>query len=374
MKKHLFLQNNKTSIDATNWLAELKSDSMSPETEQLFRWWLSKNQKNQVEFHFIEAIWDFSVTMKDHPLVVQDIVLKNSRGRREQRQNWLSRFRFSVPKLVATAVVLFVITGFWITQRPAGIDKAYQTFTGEQKTVILADGSTVHLDAETEMTVQFSNETRHLELKTGRALFSVNHDPARPFVVAAGNVVVRALGTVFNVYKKRTGRVKVSVSEGSVNVSKADLSPISDADEATRTLPGSASPLKQDANTRKPEQRVSAANIVVKSGQEIVVEQKRPRHKPGIDIRDVDIKEVQAWREGKLCFRDASLPEVIEEINRYLDDKIVIGDQRLKNLEISMVFKLSDRKHFLNALEETVPITHKTVAGKLKIFLQKEEV
>jgi len=237
--------------------------------------------------------------------------------------------------------------------------------------VVLEDGSEVLLDAETEMVVNFSKDTRSLDLKMGRASFSVNHDPARSFVVTAGDVLVRALGTVFNVYKKKKGSVKVSVSEGSVHVSKADSGQkllVEKVEENTVKIGGSQLSRKKLAPQR-PEKQAMISSVVINSGQEIVVEEKIY----SLGVFDVDIKEIDDWRKGELCFRDTPLSVVIEEINRYLDDKIVIGDKHLNNLEINMVFKIKDKEYFLSTLEATIPITHKITSGKVKILLQKEK-
>ena len=89
----------------------------------------------------------------------------------------------------------------------------YTTDIGEQRSITLDDGSTVDLNARSRIRVAFHEHQREIELLEGQALFKVVQQPARPFVVHAGNTDVRAVGTRFDVYRKNMGTV-VTVVEG----------------------------------------------------------------------------------------------------------------------------------------------------------------
>ncbi len=66
--------------------------------------------------------------------------------------------------------------GFW---RSAGA-KVYETEVGEQKHVALADGSQLFLDAQTRISVRFSETVRAVDMEFGRANFRVVPDYKRP--------------------------------------------------------------------------------------------------------------------------------------------------------------------------------------------------
>jgi transmembrane sensor len=87
----------------------------------------------------------------------------------------------------------------------------------------LEDGSTLELNGATRVRVRFSAEERHVQLDAGEANFVVAKDTARPFVVYAGDVSLRAVGTAFNVRHGSNGAVEVIVTEGQVRVSSASL-------------------------------------------------------------------------------------------------------------------------------------------------------
>ena len=95
----------------------------------------------------------------------------------------------------------------------------FTTGVGEQWVVQLADGSSVRLDTDSRVRVRFSDGQRLVDLERGQAMFSVAHDAQRPFVVAAGDARVTAIGTVFDVQRQSAG-VSVTLVSGAVDVTR----------------------------------------------------------------------------------------------------------------------------------------------------------
>lgn len=117
------------------------------------------------------------------------------------------------------ASLLAVIAGGWWLAGRAEIAE-YRTIKGEQRTVMLSDGSRLILNTETSVTTELSMLTRTVVLHQGEALFVVAHDGRRPFKAEADNETVRDIGTRFAVRRDRK-QVTVSVVEGSVEVQSA---------------------------------------------------------------------------------------------------------------------------------------------------------
>lgn len=96
---------------------------------------------------------------------------------------------------VAASLVLVAVCGFWTTEiRHVRAD--HRTSTGEQRTITLADGSTVQLNAETGLSVTWTQNVRRLVLHQREAFFTIAPDQASPFEMEAGGGTVRALGTM----------------------------------------------------------------------------------------------------------------------------------------------------------------------------------
>jgi transmembrane sensor len=164
--------------------------------------------------------------------------------------------------------------------------QSYTTAAGERHTVTLPDGSTIEMNVDTSLRVEFDRQRRNIELRSGEAVFKVAHDTARPFIVRTPTAAIRALGTQFNVYQRQT--TVVSVLEGRVQVTTAHAE-----------VPS--------AGTPEPDTRTNLA-----AGEEAKIE-------PGkIEKREhPDVSKTVAWREDRLYVDDMPLEEIVREFNRH---------------------------------------------------------
>lgn len=161
------------------------------------------------------------------------------------------RFRWLLPAtLAAAAVFAFAFFRPGTTVGDSGAEIAGAT---EPERRILSDGSAIDLNRGAVVTVDYAAGVRRVALLRGEALFTVAKDPARPFVVSAGGLDVRAVGTAFNVRLGHTS-VDVLVTEGQVAVStastvarRAEVPRLSAGQRAKVAREGSAAPEIGDA-------------------------------------------------------------------------------------------------------------------------------
>jgi transmembrane sensor len=134
--------------------------------------------------------------------------------------------------LAASVATLAVAAGAWLWfALPSSV---YTTAIGEQRSLVFADGSTVEMNSKSKIQVRYSRRERAVDLLEGQALFHVAKDHARPFIVSAQGTWVRAVGTQFDVYERRSGTV-VTVLEGQVAV----LTPAATGNSGTAEPPTS---------------------------------------------------------------------------------------------------------------------------------------
>lgn len=184
----------------------------------------------------------------------------------------------------ATAAALLLITaGAVLWRSQAGWD-TYTTKVGEQRVVQLADGSVVYVNTDTRIDVRYSESARELKLRSGEALFKVEHDSKRPFRVHVGDATVQAVGTQFNIYR-RPSQTTVAVIEGVVQVSAAQNVATTSARGAKRLAAGQAVNVAADG----PIERPVAVNVA----------------------------QVTAWRQRRLVFEWETLEAIAAEFNRY---------------------------------------------------------
>jgi len=210
-----------------------------------------------------------------------------------------------------------------VAQQP----QSYSTDIGEQRLIMLPDSSTVLLNTNSQFSVAYSPKFRDIYLIEGEAHFEVQSISDRPFRVFAGKSKVRAVGTAFSVYLKKT-TVDVTVTHGSVEIDS-----ISDPAVDTSSQLGS-----EGASMRS----------IVKAGHAAEFDQL---------IGTIETKAlseasiVPAWHHGKLKFTGQPLTQVVEEISRYSPLSIVILDSDLRSLRIGGLFDAGETDKMFEALE-----------------------
>jgi len=187
---------------------------------------------------------------------------------------------------LAALLLLTVGVSWWLTG--PGSWRTYSTEIGEQRALELADGSVVDLNTNSSVTVRLTDTSRTVRLLRGEALFSVKHDPRRPFLVHTSSAVIQAIGTRFNVYR-RDGRTQVAVIEGLVQVS--------DATDLTSAVRASTTPTRQFLNAGEGADVSDSGNVS--------------------EPKSVDAARAVAWRQRRLVFEEDTLGEIAAEFNRY---------------------------------------------------------
>ena len=220
---------------------------------------------------------------------------------------------------LAAALVLGAFLGFRALPSAPGPETRYATTTAGYERARLADGSTLELNTASAARVQFTPAERRVELESGEAHFEVAHDTARPFVVSAGGVTVRAVGTAFNV-RYVSGAVEVTVTEGKVAVGPAGSATGATLVAANQRLALSLAPAAAPA--------------------------------PAIQsLAPADVRAVLSWQRRVTDFSDTPLGEVTARFNRHNALQLVITDPALGSRRIGGIFALDDVEAFVRLLE-----------------------
>ena len=217
--------------EASRWHARLAAEDCTDLDRAEFECWRASSRQHADAYEGAEALsaklarWakldDRLKSMADdafamasdhetHPNLSDDYLALGAQAGRARR--WMAP-----AALAATVVVAFVgvrLSGYLTRAVPP---VSYASSQETRREVTLADGSIVHLDVDSEISVRLSEGQRQIALVNGRALFEVAHDATRPFVVSAGQSHTTALGTHFQV-QREGHEVLVTLTEGSVAV------------------------------------------------------------------------------------------------------------------------------------------------------------
>jgi transmembrane sensor len=199
-------------------------------------------------------------------------------------------------------------------QTASAAEEVFSTGIGAQKRVLLADGSQVVLNTDTRLRVQYTADRRLLVLDKGEAVFSVQHNPSRPFDVSAGKTVTRAVGTVFDI-DFLPDKTTVSVLKGRVHVSAASV-------------------------------RKGRSQVELSAGQAVAY-----RAEGGIGpIAAADLARIGSWQAQRIEFDDVTLREAVEEFNRYCTTRVVFESPSIEEIRVSGVVNFGDVPAFTKAL------------------------
>jgi transmembrane sensor len=251
---------------------------------------------------------------------------------------------------VAAALVVFAATWGALTlqsqARRATASAVAQAFEPIRR---LPDGSLVELNRQAEIAVRFDAAVRHVELVRGEALFRVEKDAARPFVVRAGGVEVRAVGTAFNVRLSSVG-VEVLVTEGRVGVD----------DVARRKSLLPVTPTGDDRLLVAGERAVVAHTATGAAGAAVEVAQ----------VSAAEIKAHLAWRVPRLEFEGVELAQAVAQMNQQNRVQISLEDEELAQLRISGTFLTDEPQTFARLVAATFGVEARP-RGEAEIVLRK---
>lgn len=242
---------------------------------------------------------------------------------------------------IAAAVVLGV-TAWWRPARHESPGITPQSYLRVNESRALADGSIVNLKDGSRITTDFSAVERRVHL-TGEAHFNVTKDESRPFIVDAGGVAVRAVGTAFNV-RVDADAVEVLVTHGTVRVN-----PSGSAVPSAVLERGGDNPLAP----------------LVSARQRAIIARTTPAPPQVSTMSASEISEALSWQAPRLQFLDTPLIVAATEFNQRNRTQIVIGDADLKRVPIGGTFRVDNVEGFVRLIERTLDLKSETRGNEI---------
>jgi Fe2+-dicitrate sensor, membrane component len=189
------------------------------------------------------------------------------------------------------------------------------TLNGQELNIYLPDGTQVFLNASSSIRYPLTfAEKERLVTMTGEAYFNVKHSDTKPFKIQLHDQIIEDLGTEFNVnaYSDEPN-IKTTLIRGSVKITQSGNSVLLKPNQQAIT------------NNSKPIQVVYAYNI----------------------------DQIIAWKEGYFSFKDDSIEEIMKQIARWYDVKVVYKGKKVQELFIADVPRNISLSRFLKILEST---------------------
>ncbi|GAA4256213.1 DUF4880 domain-containing protein [Azospirillum formosense] len=295
--------------EATAWHFRLQSDDVRPAERAAFAEWLARSPTHSHAWAGLQTL-------------LHDL--------KEPARSAYAGLRIASPRppaaagirrLAAAMTILLVVGGLGAWHGPTLYQNAVAdqvTSAGQRRTLTLPDGSTVDMNGDTALALDYRDGERRVRILRGEAWFRVTRDPDHPFVVDGGAGAARVLGTQFSV-RREDDRTTVTVGEGLVEV------------VAHRNADGNA-PWPDSVRLHPGESAEADANGLTGPGA-------------------VDPAVAFAWRQGQIVFRQQSLASVIAALNRQWPGRVILLNDEAAERVVSGVFALDRPDAVLDALE-----------------------
>ena len=308
---------------ALGWIARLRSDQASAADRESFALWLGEHASHRSAMDQMLELWDDLGVLQMLP----DETPAELPREAANQNRW-----YAGAVAVAATVMLAVFLYPQLGSDP--VSNEYRTAVGERLIVDLPDDSQVVLNTDSSISVTYSEDQRHIDLRRGEAWFQVTSDKDRPFHVDAGETRVTAVGTAFNVYRLQDG-TDITVTEGVVRVSEI-----------------------VETGAHKPATQMLQVN-----------QQLRTRSDGWLLSPPSDFSTRLAWRQGELVAEEMPLIELVAELERYHDTNYLIADPSIARLTISGVLQLDEPEAILKALEVSLGVQADTLeSGTVRLL------
>ena len=324
MSENVYEFSDRNSIEeqARRWLIRLDGDPpLSDGDAAALREWLARSPAHRKELQRISLFWNRANVLTELAIPLHPLI--------DNKAQWFAR--------IATAFVLVLAVALvpWLMQSPErGSNGVYGTVVGQEQTLRLADGSTLQLNTDSQVQVDYSKALRKIRLLRGEVHFEVAREPDRPFEVYARSGLVRAVGTAFSVYLKDE-EVQVTVTEGQVDIATINMTAQAQGTKTPAVVPGA-----RKLGTLKSGQTTTFSENISEISEVSVAELERR----------------QSWRQGVLIFRGEPLSDVVREVNRYTPMTIEIADPALNSLKVGGRFEVGEFEAMFEVLEQSFGI------------------
>lgn len=311
---------------AADWLARLHADDRTAQDEDAFRSWLKSDQVHEHAFDSASSIWTAVGGLRDELRSTSPLDERQSLATEETDEG--------IPGTPSGMSRRAVMAGGGALIVTAGVSFGWQTayagvFTtnvGEQRRVVLDDGTRAMLDTSTRIRFRAKSDIRLLSLESGRIDLDIAAEK-RPFVLDMGN---RQATTA-------SARLDVSRTDGGLQLT---------------AINGSA---RIDGPSGRPVSLTMGSRIAMIEGRED-------------QLDHPELEDLIAWQGGRLVFRDDTIAQAIAEMNRYSYRTLVVTDPKVATMRFSGAYRVGDPEAFAHSLGVLLPIRVINDGDMIRIF------
>ncbi len=352
-------------------MARSLSGEASPEESNELSDYLDYEPELQQQYHMLKKLWN--VNAEPHSTSIQDrnektrvkSILKKAEEERSgtateeeiSKEDSIWRFLFGRSFKLLYAATIAVVLVLYYYPRPDNKEIAEKkqevvaVKNGSRTKILLPDGSSVWLNGDSKLyyDAAFNEKVRKVRL-VGEAFFDIVKNPNRPFIVYAGKISIKVLGTAFNVKCYEDDRdIETTLLRGSI--------------EVTENTSGSTPRI-----LLKPNQKL----IVPIESASLVLPKKEDFKILNLDKKLKEDEHIEtSWIYNRIEFRGENFEELARKLERWYDIKIQFEDEKVRSIKFNGSFEQETVVEAFNALQKVASFKYK-VYGR-EVFIKSSE-
>lgn len=289
---------------AADWFAQREEMAQQPALRQRFEQWRTANPEHAAAYQTLETLWQSQAFEQALRSIATDVELPQAVARppHKPRKAWF---------VATAAMLLLMITSAWMSDLPMRLRADQITAVAEVRHLTLDDGSQIVLGSHSAISTDISADHRRIRLLRGEFFVEAFHDPSRPLEIDAADARVTVVGTQFSVALQGND-VTVAVREGKVRFTDK-------AGEQSLLQAGNWQQLKHD-------------------------------HLQGVNAEGAERQ--MAWVQGRLSFQDQPLAQVLNSLERYYPQPILLFNEAAAKHRVSGNYLLNDPVAIVEALNK----------------------
>jgi ferric-dicitrate binding protein FerR (iron transport regulator) len=326
--------------EAWRWIHE------SPANRQYFRemrdLWFVSSWAQPIESSQIELGWQ-----------KMQRALQPARGKNRHIWRWI--------KIAAVILITFSV-GFATHKWTNRVEHIVNTETctveaskGSRSQIMLPDGTKVWLNAGSKLDFDagFKQETRNVRLQ-GEAFFEVAHKPDKAFLVFTSGIVIRVLGTTFNVKAyPEDNTIETTLVEGSIRIEKMDMT-------TNNFKPFEIHPNQSVRFYKKEPVKMPEDKVLLQTIEKIEI------------AEQVNIEKYTSWKDKQWIFDGERMSNFSKIIERIYNVAVFFDDEELKNYKLSGTLEEETLEELLNAIRLTIPMDYRIAHNKVYLSINQQ--
>ena len=311
--------NIKTKIkeEAIYWLA-CEKEGLNELEKQELKHWLESNQEHQKAYNRMKLVHQMAKSIsKENAQILSEQAHKEARKIR-----FLEKTRYFSSAAAILLIVCFSAFKIYDNNFAVQYSKTFQTDKTNLANQQLPDGSSIFIDAKTNLNIEFYKGKREVTLNDGRVMFEVAKDENRVFIIKSGDINIEVVGTKFEVIHKKD-ITTINVEEGIV-----------------KTYFSSYFFDKQNEKLLTKENSITYSNF-----QGNINNQEK-----------INPEKIALWRENLISLNKVSLKDAFDEFSKYNDILISFSSKEVENYLITAEFSSTQLEIFLKTISKVYPL------------------